>query len=121
MGIEFKLGNFRKFMYYVFKVPSFDKYALKLLNNKELRELERFILELKQNPFLGKALTYQFLREKKLKSKRVYFLIYKEICLILLVATSDKKAQQKTIDSIKEDLEIYKKFAQEKYEELTLN
>lgn len=105
-------------MYKVFKVQDFDKYANKIFQKQDIRELNIFIENLKKNPFLGKPLSYNFLREKKLGDKRVYFLVYKEICLILFVATSNKKMQQITIDYIKKDLEEYKKYAYELHERL---
>ena len=48
----------------------------------------------------GKPLRYKFLREKRIAEKRVYFLIYTDLKIVLFVAASDKKAQQETIDFI---------------------
>ena len=59
------------------------------------------------NPFLGKPLHSTFLREKKFDGKRAYFLVYEEFNAILFAATSDKKAQQETINQIKADLPKY--------------
>ena len=106
-------------MYYVFKLPIFDKKATRLLSKGELFELEKIINQLKINPNIGKILTYSFLREKKVGSKRIYFLVYKEICLILLVSASDKKSQQKTINEIKKYLEEYKEYAYELYRNIS--
>ncbi len=102
----------------VFKVPDFDKYANKLLNKAEIAELNKFIIYLKINSNLGKPLGYDFLREKKIGGKRVYFLIYKEICLILLVASSDKKTQKVTIENIKLYLGEYKQYAYNLYQKI---
>lgn len=63
-------------------------------------------------------MNYQFLREKKLKDKRIYFLIYKEICIVLLVSASDKKTQQETINEIKLYLDEYKEFAHQLYDKI---
>jgi len=65
---------------------------------------------LKLNSNLGKPLNYEYIREKKIGSKRIYFLVYKDICLILLVATSNKKTQQETIEDIKKYLDEYRKY-----------
>jgi putative component of toxin-antitoxin plasmid stabilization module len=73
------------------------------------------IKNLKQNSNVGKSLGYDFLREKKIGGKRVYFLIYEDICLILLVGTSNKKTQQDTIDNIKLYLNEYKEYAYQIY------
>lgn len=68
--------------------------------------------QLKENPLVGKPLGYPFLREKKINEKRVYYLIYNHINLVLLVATSGKKDQQITIDHIKKNLHEFKKVAE---------
>lgn len=65
---------------------------------------------MKLNSNLGKPLNYEYIREKKIGSKRIYFLVYKDICLILLVATSNKKTQQETIEDIKKYLDEYRKY-----------
>ena len=65
------------------------------------------------NPVSGNPLSYPFLREKRIKEKRVYYLVYEDLRLVLLVATSDKKNQQATIDHIKEQLDQYRKIAEE--------
>ncbi len=102
----------------IFKVPEFDKYAQKIFEKTDFEELEIFIEKLRFNSNLGKPLGFDFLREKKIKGKRVYFLVYKEICLILFVATSNKKAQQRVINQIKNYLEDYKKYAYELHEKI---
>ncbi len=99
----------------VFKAPDFDKYANKLLSKADFKELNKFIVHLKNNSDIGKPLGYDFLREKKIGSKRVYSLVYEDICLILLVATSNKKTQQGTIDNIKLYLNEYKEYAYQIY------
>lgn len=63
----------------------------------------------------GKKLTYDFLREKKIGGKRIYYLVYEDISLILLVSASDKKMQQATIDEIKFLLPEFKKYTNELY------
>lgn len=98
-------------MYNVFKLPIFEKRAKKLLNKKELKEVDEIIEQLKINPNIGKPLTYPFLREKRLKDKRIYFLLYEEIAIVLLVSSSDKKSQQDTIDEIKLYLNEFKEYA----------
>lgn len=53
-----------------------------------------------------------FFREKRVNEKRVYFLIYKELNLVLIIATSGKKDQQFTIDYVKSHLDEFKIFAE---------
>lgn len=64
------------------------------------------------NPFIGNQLSYPFLREKRIKEKRIYYLIYEDLKLVLLVAVSGKKDQQATIDHIKENLDEFRKVAE---------
>ena len=95
-------------MYKIFKTPDFDKFAKKILDKEDLLELDKFIEKLRYNPYLGKPLSYPFLREKKLRGKRVYYIIYDDYCIILFVIVIGKKLQQATIDFIKKDLIIYR-------------
>lgn len=95
----------------VFKSPDFDKNAEKLFSKKDFESLNSFIASLKENSSIGKPLSFNFFREKKISGKRIYFLIYEELELILLVGVSNKKTQQDTIDNIKSYLKEYKEYA----------
>lgn len=99
----------------IFKSPEFDKYVYKYLSRKQVNELYSFIERLRFNFNLGKPLSYGFFREKKLGGERVYFLVYDEIKLILLVGVSNKKTQRVTIDYIKLYLSEFKTYAYELY------
>ena len=72
---------------------------------------EKLPKELSNSPFTGKPLSYPFLREKRIGGRRIYFLIYEDLKLILLVATSEKKDQQETIDHIKNQLDEFRSIA----------
>lgn len=50
---------------------------------------------------------YIFFREKKLNGNRIYYLVYEEFVIVLMVAVSDKRTQQGTIDDIKRRLDEY--------------
>lgn len=102
-------------MYRIYEIGNFEKELNKLLEKSELIEYENFKKELKKGNILGKPLRYEFFREKKIGNKRIYFLIYKEITLILFVKSSKKKYQQETIDEIKLILPEFKKLAYEIY------
>ncbi|HIH42187.1 TPA: hypothetical protein HA246_00925 [Candidatus Woesearchaeota archaeon] len=73
---------------------------------------DKIPLQLKVNPLVGRSLGYPFLREKRIREKRVYYLIYNDLNLVLLVATSGKRDQQATIDHIKQQLDEYRKVAE---------
>jgi len=98
-----------------FNVIGTDTY-LKEINKwpKNYKEaVDKLPQKLADNPFTGKPLNYPFLRESRVKEKRVYYLIYEDLKLVLLVAVSDKKNQQETIDHIKEELDEYRKIAKD--------
>lgn len=81
---------------------------------KDYKEIaEKIPKKLAENPKLGTPLNYPFLREKRIKEKRVYYLIYEDLELILLVAVSGKKNQQVTINHIKKHLEKFRKIAED--------
>ncbi len=104
-------------MYRVFKEPKFQKKAEKLLDKHEIKELEKFIMNLKKGILAGKWLTYNFFREKKIGGKRIYFLVYDDIKVILLVGCSNKKYQQTTIDEIKLFFPELKKYAYDAFKQ----
>lgn len=68
---------------------------------------------LKSNPNIGKPLAYPFIREIRVREKRVYYLVYDELHLVLLVAVSGKKDQQDTINHIKENLAEFRLIAKD--------
>ncbi|MFT4244840.1 MAG: hypothetical protein ACMXYB_05295 [Candidatus Woesearchaeota archaeon] len=107
-------------MFQVFLLPQVEKELKKLLTKKELLELKKFVLgDLSQKgDSVGNQLSYPFLREKKIAAKRVYYLVYKEIAIILIVGSSDKKSQQETINYIKSYLSEFKEYAYKLHQEL---
>ncbi len=81
--------------------------------DKNYREAaEKLPKQLSNNPYVGDSLSYKFFGEKRIKEKRVYFLVYEDLKLVLLVATSGKKDQQETIDHIKDQLIEFKIIAE---------
>jgi len=99
----------------MFKIIGTDTYLEEISKwSKSDREAaEKIPKKLATNPFSGSPLSYPFLREKRIKEKRIYYLIYKNLNLVLLVATSGKKDQQTTISHIKEQLDEFKKVAED--------
>ncbi|MBU2559663.1 hypothetical protein KKA03_02085 [archaeon] len=93
-------------MYKVYRTETFDRRFRKL-SNEEQKQIELIEQQLKINPFVGKPLGYKFFREKKIKGKRLYYLVYENIVLVLLVGLSDKKDQQATINLIKNRIPEY--------------
>lgn len=99
----------------MFKVIGTNSYLREIGKlPKDYREAaDKIPKKLADNPFSGKPLNYPFLRETRIKEKRVYYLVYEDLKLVLLVAMSSKKDQQKTIDHIKEQLDEYSDIAKE--------
>ena len=94
-------------MFRVFRAEWYEKKLSKLSYQEQKRVL-RFEQDLKQNPYQGKPLGYQFFREKKFNGKRLYFLVYESHKAVFLITISGKKAQQEVIEVIKANLDVYK-------------
>jgi len=81
---------------------------LNKLDKSEQDRVFKFEQSLKEQPYSGKPLGYEFLREKKFDGKRIIFLVYEEHACVFLVTITDKKAQQHEIDLIKANLDVYR-------------
>ncbi|HLC86087.1 MAG TPA: hypothetical protein VJG30_02290 [Candidatus Nanoarchaeia archaeon] len=82
------------------------------MDNSEQIRINKIINRLgEQGDNIGKPLSgLDYFREKYLNSKRIYFLVYNELSVILVVGISDKKTQQATINEIIRNLEDYKHY-----------
>jgi len=49
--------------------------------------------KLSSNPYIGDPCGYKFFRERRIREKRVDYLVYDDLRLVLLIATSGKKDQ----------------------------
>lgn len=105
-------------MYKIFEIGNFEKNLTKLLDKNEYEEYLKFKEKLKSGQILGKPLSYDFLREEKIGGKRIYFLVYNEVRIILFVRSGNKKLQKETIGEIKFLLPEFKKLAYEIYNKL---
>lgn len=85
--------------YAVYMTEAFDKEVAKLPQNDQ-EIIKKMFLKIRDNPYNSDQLRYKHLREKRLKEKRVYFLIYSDLQAVLIVAISGKKDQQATINRI---------------------
>lgn len=90
----------------VLSTKEFDTWE-RILSREHAHEINDIINQLKKDLKTGKPLGYPYFREKKFGQYRIYFLVYEDINTVLLVTISDKKAQQDTIDHIKENLDHY--------------
>ena len=96
-------------IYAVYTTKSFDRETTKLPQNDKER-IEKIFLQLKENPYASEQLRYRNLREKRIKEKRVYFLVYDDLQAVLVVAISGKKDQQATINHIINNFDEYQKY-----------
>jgi mRNA-degrading endonuclease RelE of RelBE toxin-antitoxin system len=97
--------------YAVYSTSSFDKEIEKLSpSDKDI--IEKIFQKLKENPYVGDAIRYRFFREKRIREKRLYFLVYDDLASVLLVAFGGKKAQQETIEEIIKLLPEFKIYLQ---------
>src|SRR3989344_7983913 len=85
--------------YEVYTTISFDREMVKL-NKEEQDRIRKIFLQLRGNPYVGDHLQIKILREKRLEEKRIYYLVFDDLTSVLVVAISNKKTQQKTIDQI---------------------
>lgn len=99
-------------MYKVIGTETYEKELEKWTKADRLMA-EKIPKQLSNNPYIGDPLSYKFLREKRVKEKRIYFLVYEDLKLVLLVATSGKKNQQETINHIRYQLGEFKKVAEQ--------
>lgn len=91
----------------VYRTNTFEE-EFRSLSKSEQGRVKNFEAKLSENPFVGRPLSYEFFREKRLNGKRVYYLIYEEFIIVLMTAVSDKKTQQATIDAIIDKLDEYR-------------
>lgn len=85
--------------YKVYTTDTFEKEFSKL-STPDQKIIKKIFLQLKENPYVGDQIRYKFFREKRIKEKRIYYLVYDDIVTVLVVALGGKKAQKDTIDEI---------------------
>lgn len=98
------------FAVYVLNV--FDK-ELNKLSEYDREIVQKIFLQLKENPYVGDQIRYKFFREKRIREKRIYYLIYDDLKIVLIVAIGGKKTQEETINEIIKYLPEYKEYAKE--------
>jgi len=97
--------------YAVYALNVFDKEMNKLPEfDKEI--IQKILLQLKENPYAGDQIRYKFFREKRVKEKRIYYLVYDDLEIVLMVAIGGKKAQKETINKIAGYFKEYRKYAE---------
>lgn len=97
--------------YKVYVLEVFDKKMNKL-SPDYFSKIEKIFLQLKENPYVGDSIRYKFFREKRIKEKRIYYLVYDDLNLVLVVAVGGKKSQKETIDKIADYFKEYRNYAE---------
>ncbi len=101
-------------MFEVLTSEEFDKDFGKL--DQSIKErVAKAIEQLRSNPFTGKPLGYEFFREKKIGKYRIYCLIYGQRLIVFVVAMSEKKDQQATIDKVRMLMPFYREEIEKRF------
>jgi mRNA-degrading endonuclease RelE of RelBE toxin-antitoxin system len=87
-------------LYKIHATEIFEKKFKKIIPDNKKADTKRRIEKLKLNPYIGKPLGSNFFRELKLDKFRIYYEIYDEEVVILLISISNKKQQHDTIEYI---------------------
>lgn len=95
--------------YAVYTTESFDKEVEKLSIGDQ-RIIEKMYPKIGENPYTSDQLRYRHLREKRIREKRVYFLVYDDLQAVLVVALGGKKDQQTTINHIVSYFDEYRAY-----------
>ena len=98
--------------YAVFTTEEFERLMSKL-NQEEQRRIEKMFRQLSANPYVGNMLRYRFLREKRLREKRIYYMVYDDLRAVLVVALGGKKTQPETIDEIVQYFPAYRRYLEQ--------
>ena len=93
--------------YKVFRSLGFQEEIAKYDKNIQDR-VDKIEDKLMCNPKYGNPLGTKWFRESRFENYRIYYLIYENLQAIYIVAISGKKDQQKTINTIKLFLELFK-------------
>ncbi len=99
-------------MSYSVYITEFFEQETSNISGKEREKIRKIFRQLRENPYVGDQIKYKFFREKRLKEKRIYYLIYDDLSVVLIVAFGGKKAQQKTIDEIIRLFPEFRKYAE---------
>ncbi len=93
--------------YKVFRSVGFQEEIVKYDKNIQDR-VDKIEDKLMYNPEDGNPLGTKWFRESRFENYRIYYLIYEDLQAIYVVAISDKKDQQKTINTIRLFLEFFR-------------
>ncbi len=93
--------------YKVYHSERFDKELSKFDKSFQNRvdKIEDILVE---NPYTGSPLSVEWFREKRYGKYRIYYIIYDDLEAVFMVAISEKKDQQKVINTIRLLLDFFR-------------
>ena len=101
-------------MFKIFTTEEFDRDfdSLDASEQYRVRKIRNQLQE--RGDEVGKPLSgIPVFKEKKFNGKRIFFLVYNKFSVVLLLAITNKKAQQATINKILLELTEYEHFVME--------
>jgi len=96
-------------IYSVYTTESFEK-KIEKISQAERERIKKIFFQLKENPYVGDTIRYKFFREKRIREKRIYYLVYDDLSAVLIVAFGGKKEQQETINEVIRYLPEFKEY-----------
>jgi len=96
--------------YEVYIHPTIHKEVIIKLHLDNQDRINNLVQQFTVNPYVGDSLQIKCIREKRFDGKRIYFVIFEDLKAVLIVAISNKKTQQKTIDSIRLNMNKYRNY-----------
>lgn len=94
--------------YKIYHSARFDRELSKFDQNFQNR-IDKIEDQLVENPYSGTPLGLKWFREKRYDKYRIYYTIYENIKCVFMVAISEKKDQQKVINTIRLLSDLLKK------------
>ena len=86
----------------------FDRELVKY-NKSFQNRVDKIENEIVKNPYTGNPLNVKWFREKRYNKYRIYFLIYEDLQSAIMVGISEKKDQQKIINTIRLLFDFFRK------------
>ncbi len=93
--------------YQVLHSARFDKELIKFDENFQKR-VDKIEEQLMINPYIGDPLNVKWFREKRIEKYRIYYIIYEDLKSVFMVAISEKKDQQRVINTIRLLFEFFR-------------
>jgi len=94
--------------YKILHSARFDR-ELSKFDNYFQKQVDKIENKLVENPYVGKPLSFEWFREKKIEKYRIYYVIYEDLEVVCMVAISEKKDQQKIINTVRLLLDFIRK------------